>query len=121
MDEPTKPPIDRELVTRDLARLATLLGPAIESRLEMVRLYRLGPIPVGEAIYRQLQGLPARMTFDAMSRVLSLSDAELVALVDVAGLELGAWRGFTPPATAEQLAAAAPAWEGLLGALDDPG
>lgn len=119
----TKPPIDRALIERDLARLADLLGPLIEERLESIRGLRLRvwalEVPWGELLYRRLSGFPRTMTYDAMSRLLSLSDEDLGALIDLVGLELGAWRGFPQAPTVEQVAAALTAADRLFGALDE--
>lgn len=119
----TPPPIDRALIERDLNRMADFLGPLIEARLESIRGLRLRvwalEVPWGEHLYRRLSGYPRQMTYDAMSRLLSLSDEDLGALIDLAGIQLGTWRGYPQTASVEQVAAALTAADRLVGALDE--
>ncbi len=120
---PIVPTINRALIKQDLEALAQFLAPLIQSRLETVRglqLRFLGlTVPVGSILYPLLSGYPAQMTSDAMSRVLLLEDAELAALIDLAGHELGAWRGYPQAApTLEQVSAALAAAETLAGPLE---
>ena len=87
-NEPTRPPIDRDLIGQDLGRLATILAPLVEARL-----------PSGAMALMALGGLRpvAELVADSFRRVLDLSDDELGALIDAAGVELGAWRSARTP------------------------
>jgi len=118
----TSPPLDRALIERDLTSLAGYLAPLIEARLESIRGLRLRvlalEVPWGEILYRRLSGYPRLMTYDALSRLLSLSDDDLGALIDLAGIELGAWRGYPQAPSPELLAAALAAADHLMGELD---
>lgn len=81
---PSRPPIDRDLIGRDLDRLATILAPLVEGRL-----------PSGLLAAAKLMGSPSVNDLMARSfrQVLALDDDDLGALIDAAGAELGAWRG----------------------------
>lgn len=83
-NEPTRPTIDRDLIARDLDRLATILAPLVEARL-----------PAGAGMLLAMNGSPrvSEMVAASLRRALDLSDDELAALIDVGGVELGAWRG----------------------------
>ena len=87
-NEPTRPPIDRDLISRDLGHLATILAPLVEARL-----------PSTAMALMALRGLPpvASLVADSFRRVLDLSDDELGSLIDAAGVELGAWRSARMP------------------------
>lgn len=105
--------IDRELAARDLEALAAALAPAIEARLETLRSVPL----VGPRLLSLLRDSPRRITSDALASVLLLPDEDLAELADLVARELGAWRGFLPPVTAEEAAAARPALARLEEAL----
>lgn len=93
--EPTRPPIDRDLIAQDLDRLATILAPLVEARL-----------PSGAALLMAANGLPpvSELMAQSFRRVLGLSDDELAALIDAGGVELGAWRRVRCPIGLEYLA-----------------
>lgn len=109
--------IDRALVALDLQRLAGLIAPLIEARLEFLRQISwrvLGrEIPIGAILLDRLTGSPAAMTSDALSHLLDLPDAELAALVDAVGRELGAWRGMAEPLGLEDVDALRPVLDHL--------
>ena len=90
--EPTRPPIDRELISRDLGHLAQILAPLVEARL-----------PSGAMALMAMGGLPpvASLVADSLRRVLDLSDDDLAELIDAFGVELGAWRGLRRPLGSE--------------------
>lgn len=119
----TTSPLDRTLIERDLMSLADYLAPLIETRLESIRGLRLRvlalEVPWGELLYRRLSGYPRQMTSDAMLRLLSLDDDDLGALIDLAGIELGAWRGYPGRPSRELVAAALVAADHLVGELDE--
>lgn len=111
MTEPTQPPaINRELIADDLARVSQLLTPALEGQMEA-----LYAIPIlGARLRSQLQGSLGSTLFGALARILALTDEELAALVDLVGVELGAWRGFNDLPGQAELDAAGPAYRHLL-------
>lgn len=123
MDQ-TTPPINRELVAKDLERLASWLSPLIEDRLRFLStvgglLASLQSAPllgrrIPPELVARLQASPAQMTSGALARLLELPDPELAALLDALGHELGAWRGALAPLTDEELADVRPAVDRLL-------
>lgn len=111
--------LNRELMARDLERLASLLSPMIESRLSVLAELRAGPVPVGRLLLERFlpPGSPRQMTSAALGRLLELDDASLVALVDAVGLELGGWRGYGTGLTDAELVQLVPATEQLRAVL----
>ena len=111
--------LNRELMARDLERLASLLSPMIESRLSVLEGLRVGPVPVGRLLLERFlpPGSPHQMTSAALGRLLELDDASLVALVDAVGLELGGWRGYGTGLTDAELVQLVPATEQLRAVL----
>lgn len=81
---PESPPslIDRELLGRDLDRLAESLTRSILPRVS----------PSMQFAVRALRLDPNRMVGDVLSRLLDLPDADLVILIDALAVELGAYR-----------------------------
>lgn len=111
--------INRELMARDLDRLASLLSPMIESRLAVLEELRMGGIPVGRLLLGRFlpPGSPLSMTRAALASLLELDDATLVTLTDAIGLELGGWRGYGTGLTDAELVQLVPATEQLLAVL----
>lgn len=85
-DEPTattpQPLIDRGLLTLDLDRIAMAIADLVELRL---------PLPIRLALRTRGQPLGSMIGED-LRALLDLTDPELVALIDAAATELGAWR-----------------------------
>lgn len=111
--------INRELMARDLERLASLLSPMIESRLAVVADLRIGRIQVGRLLLDRFlpPGSPHQMTSSALRRLLELDDASLAAIVDAIGLELGGWRFYGTGLSDAELEGLRPAAEQLLTVL----
>ena len=85
------PPINRPLLKRDAEALPRLLAASLHSAL---------PMPLRVALSRAAltQQLSA-----AFSRIAESPDADLVALIDALGVELGAIRGARAPIDGEYL------------------
>jgi hypothetical protein len=118
--------IDRDLVNRDLSKLAELLVPLFLSALASLRTWRprlgVGPfsreVPAGELLFDRLRGYLHPTISAALGSLGTLPDGELRDLCAVIASELGAWCRANPALTAEQFATAAPALAHLLGTGD---
>lgn len=118
------PPIDRPLMTRDLEALSELIGSEIQTRLDALASASLPiPLPFGRSIdlplglilQRLPLGSPRQRISDVLGSLLALDDADLAAILDLVGQQLGAWRGSLPPVEPAQLEALAPAITRLAG------
>jgi hypothetical protein len=90
-NEPTAPPpaLDRDLVARDLDRLAEVVARLVAKRI---------PLPIRLAL--QTRGVSlATMIGGDLRALLDLTDEEAVTLVDAVATELGAWRRVRGPLT----------------------
>lgn len=108
------PTIDRPLLARDLDRLGQLIGSEIEARL--ASLGRSSPV-IGLLLTRLPLGSPRAKTCAALASLLELDDADLAAILDLVGQQLGAWRGALDPVSADQVNATAPALRRLVEVL----
>jgi len=120
---PTESLIDRDLLSRDLDRLAGLLVPLFLTFLGTLRTFkpRLGvgwlsrEVPVGALVYDRLKDYPAPMIYGALASLLEVPDGELRDLCAVIAGELGAWCREADPLTPEQVELALPAFRRLTG------
>jgi hypothetical protein len=96
------PPIDRNLLQRDLRLLPSLLAGSLHNAL---------PMPLRMAVSREVL---TQQLSGACSRLAGSPDADLVALIDALGQELGAIRGARAPLDASYV----DAHPGLAAALD---
>ncbi|MHB8420642.1 MAG: globin family protein [Myxococcales bacterium] len=88
MTEPTSPPpIDRELLSRDLIRLGHSIAVLADRRL---------PAPLKWALQRSGVDL-SRVSSEISSHPLALDDGTLALLIDALAIELGAIRGVRAP------------------------
>ena len=91
--------IDRDLVARDLQKVASYLTPLMMANLESLRTWRprlgLGPlkreVPVGQLMHDRLKVFLPPTISGALAAVQTLSDGELRGLCAVVAGELGAW------------------------------
>lgn len=122
------PMVDRQLVARDLDRLAGTLTPLMLHGMESLRSWRprvgVGflsrEVPAGELLVDRLRAFLPPVISGALAGILNLADGELRDACAVIAAELGAWCLANPPLTDAQLAAAAPALGHLLGSLEEP-
>lgn len=125
---PTENLIDRDLLSRDLDRLAALLLPLFLAFLGTLRTFkpRLGvgwlsrEVPVGALVYDRLKDYPAPMIYGALASLLEVPDGELFDLCAAISTELGAWCRRLEPLTAEQVELAMPAVRRLTGGGEVP-
>jgi hypothetical protein len=90
MTEPTSPPpppIDRDLLSRDLARLVRPLASIAEAKL---------PLPLRWALSKAGADL-TQVSSEISSTPLALDDGTLALLLDALATEIGAIRGVRSP------------------------
>ncbi len=132
MDQPT---LNRELIAADLQALAEKGGAVVEAMVpamaeNLAEIIRTSPLPLGplrgrvaslaaKVVTSRLQGSVAPALSASFFRLLELSDADLSALLNGVGAELGAWAGYRPALTVDQAAALMQPAAALLG-LPEP-
>ena len=124
MESETACTVNRELIARDLDRIASHLSPRIVSQLaqivdqaaEAMKTIDLPLIPkwtrpilskaIRDQASRRLPASVAPQLSDALQRLLVLSDEDLTTLCSVVATELGAWCGYADPLPEEVLSGA---------------
>ena len=86
-DLTSPPPIDRPLLTRDLARVAASVATVAEGRL---------PFPIRWALLKAGTDL-SRVSSEISSQPLALDDDDWALILDAIAIEIGAIRGVRSP------------------------